>query len=156
MKKEEVIAQLKTAKSAHADWLYKAKSLVNLKEGKENFAPINSHECIFGEWFYGDGQKLSALPNNPMECMNNIALLHQTIHEIYYNIYRTHYPEEIKKTFFSKFFAENKKVLTEFDTQFVLFEFKKLEALSAELLEELSRLERRIVAVSDEKIEALG
>jgi len=156
MKKEEVLAQLKIAKSAHTDWLYKAKSLVNLKEGKENFAPVSSQECAFGKWFYEEGQKLSSLSNNPLECMKNIAQLHQTIHDIYFNIYSTYYPEETKKGLLSKIFTQKKQALSEFDLDFVAFEFKKLEALSTELLDELSRLERRIVAVSDEKIEALG
>ena len=156
MKKEEVLAQLKIAKSAHADWLYKAKILVNSKEDKENLTPMSAQECLFGQWFYVEGQKLSALSNIPLESMKNIADLHQYIHEIYLNIFAVYYPKEDKSGFFSKYFTQNKKVLSELEIESVTYELKKLEALSSELLEEISRLERRIVAVSDEKIETLG
>jgi len=156
MEKEAVIAQIKIAKNAHIDWVYKAKSLIDSKGAKENFAPVSSQDCVFGQWFYTEGQKLGTLSNNPLECMKNITQLHQSIHDIYLSIFTKYSPQEVKKPLFSKLFSEKKRVLDSDDLAFVESEFKKLELLSSELLDELSRLERRIVAVSDEKIVALG
>lgn len=155
MKKEEVLAQLKLAKSVHADWLYKAKILASTKDTKENFTPLDYSKCPFGEWFKSEGQKLSALSNIPLECMQNIIELHQNIHETYFKIFSMYYPEVIKKGLLSKLFVQKKQILDEDESAFVSLELKKIETLSAEILDDLGRLERRVVAVSDEKIEAL-
>ena len=156
MKKEDILTQIKNAKNSHIDWVYKAKTLMNTKEGKENFIPIDTKECGFAKWFFTEGQKLSALSNNPLECMENISQIHHNMHDIYFAIFIMYYPDESKKALFSKFFGEKKRVLDEDEVAFVLLKLKKLEEFSNELLDELNRLERRIVAVSDEKIEGLG
>jgi len=155
MKKEEVINHLRAAKSAHIKWVQKAKLLINGVDVKEDAIPVDSTECKFGTWFYSDGQVLNELSNNPLECMQKIESLHSLLHDNYLKIYSIYFSEDTKKGFCSKIFAPKRKQLTEAETELAHEYYAKLEEISKELLEEINRLERRLIAVSDEKIESL-
>jgi Chemoreceptor zinc-binding domain len=155
MTKEEVLKHLKTAKNVHTDWVHKAKSLMNGAGSREDLVPVTSHECDFGKWFYYDGQRLSALSNNPLTCMKNIDQLHEKFHTAYRNVFEVYFPEEKKTGLISKLFGEKHKTLSPEEMEFVDAEFRELASVSQEMLDELNRLERRLEAVSDEKIESL-
>jgi hypothetical protein len=156
MNKEEVLTHLKMAKAAHIEWVDKAKALIKGSENKEGSIPVGSGDCKFGMWFDREGQLLNALSNNPIECMKSIDALHKKIHELYLSIFNMHFTQGDTKGFFSKIFKEKRKTLSPQDKELVETQLKNLEDVSQQLLDELSRLERRLVAVSDEKIEALG
>lgn len=88
MEKSEILDQLRAAKAAHINWVQRAKLLISGFQIDEGSIPVNSTQCQFGKWFYTDAQKLNAMQNNPMECMNTIEQLHFDLHDIYLNIYK--------------------------------------------------------------------
>lgn len=153
MNKEQVIEQLRNAKSAHIKWVQKAKLLINGIEVDKDAIPVNSTECKFGKWFYGDAQSLCALSNNPAECMTSIEQLHFELHDVYMNIFAIYFSKP-DDGFFSKIFGKKKKV-SEDEAKVAQEYFNKLEEISKMLLDEINRLERRVLAVSDEKIKEL-
>ena len=155
MKKEEVLGHLRAAKSAHIKWVQKAKLLINGIDIEEGAIPVNSTECKFGQWFYSDGQILNALSNNPLECMQRIEKSHFDLHDMYLNIFNIYFSQTKKTGFFAKLFGFKRKEIS--DAEHILAEdyYKKMEQISTGLLDEINRLERRLIAVSDEKIEAL-
>ena len=153
MNKEHVLEHLRTAKSAHIKWVQKAKLLINGIEVNENAIPVDSTECKFGQWFYSDGQILNALSNNPLECMTKIERLHFNLHDVYMNIFNIYFNKP-KDGFFAKLFGK-KKVLNEDEISKAAQYYDNLELISKELLEEINRLERRLLAVSEEKIKQL-
>lgn len=155
MKKEEVVEHLRAAKAAHVKWVQKAKLLISGVDVEEDSIPVDSTECKFGKWFYTDGQMLNALSNNPIECMKKIESLHFKIHDTYLNIFNIYFSKEKKGGFFSKFFGLKRKELSKAELHLANKYYEKLEAISVELLDEINRLERRLVAVSDQKVEAL-
>jgi len=155
MKKEDVIGHLRAAKAAHVKWVQKAKLLINGVDVQEDAIPIDSTECKFGKWFYSDAQILNALTNNPLESMQKIESLHSLLHDNYLSIFKIYFSEDKKKGFFSKFFGLKRKELRQIEVQLAHEHYAKLEEISKELLEEINRLERRLIAVSDEKIESL-
>ena len=155
MKKEDVLGHLRTAKSAHVKWIQKAKLLINGVEVNEEAIPVDSTECKFGKWFYGDGQMLNALSNNPLECMQTIEDLHFALHDMYLNIYNIYFLQEKKKGFFATIFGSRKKTISEVEQTLAQSYYEKMEKISHDLLDEISRLERRLIAISDSKIEAL-
>ena len=155
MNKDEVLGQLKNAQLAHIEWVNKAKSLVNGKDARENLVPVSIKESQFGKWFYKEGQLLNALSNNPLSCMKNIDRLHNKAHGVYFDIFSRYFPLNVEEGMFSKFFAKKRKALLEDEQEQVALQLAKLEALVQELIDELSRLERRIEAVSQEKLETL-
>ena len=155
MKKEEVLSHLRAAKSAHIKWVQKAKLLINGLDVSQDAIPVDSTECKFGQWFYSDGQILNALSNNPLECMQSIEKLHFDLHDMYLNIFTIYFSEEKKKGFFAKLFGFKRKELSSAEEQLAHDYYDKMEKISHELLDEINILERRLIAVSEEKINAL-
>jgi hypothetical protein len=153
MTKEEILTHLRAAKSAHIKWVQKAKMLINGIEVEKDAIPVNSTECKFGQWFYGDGQILNALSNNPPECMVSIEELHTELHDIYMKIFRIYFSKP-SGGFFSKLFGSKNKITTE-DQKSAEVYYEELEDVSKKLLEEINRLERRLLAVPEEKIAEL-
>lgn len=156
MNKEAVLQNIKKAKVAHKEWAEKAKRIISTNETKESLLPESAHECEFGVWFHGDAQKLSSLSNNPLSCMQNIERLHKSVHDLYGAVFYAYYPQEQKSGLISKLFGEKAKKLNEDEQSVVSEQIALLESHSEEILEELSRLERRLEAVSEEKIASLG
>lgn len=153
MTKEQIIEHLRAAKSAHIKWVQKAKMLINGIEVEKDAIPVNSTECKFGQWFYGDGQVLNALSNNLPECMIAIEELHTELHDIYMKIFHLYFSKD-SGGFFSKLFGSKKKVSEE-DSKKAIEYYDSLENISKKLLEEINRLERRLLAVPDERIKEL-
>ncbi len=153
MNKEHILVHLRNAKSAHIKWVQKAKLLINGIEVKEDAIPVDSTECKFGRWFYSDGQILNALSNNPLECMMKIESLHFNLHDVYMNIFNIYFNKP-KSGFFAKLFG-SKKSLNDYEIDKAKQYYANLELISKELLEEINRLERRLIAVPDERIQEL-
>jgi len=155
MNKNEVIQHLREAKTAHIKWVQKAKLLINGVDIKENAIPVDSTECAFGKWFYSDAQKLNALSNNPLECMQHIEKLHFDLHDTYLKIYTIYFSEDKKVGFLSKLFGTKRVEPTKEEHESAKKYYDDMEKISQILLDEINRLERRLVAVSEEKIESL-
>jgi mevalonate kinase len=156
MEKEEVIEHLRAAKAAHIKWVQKAKLLINGVDIEEDAIPIDSTECNFGKWFYSDGQVLNSLSNNPMECMQSIEDLHFSLHDKYLQIFNIYFSQEKKPGFFAKLFGiKRKKELSVEEVENSKNYYREMETISKALLDEINRLERRLVAVSEEKIKSL-
>lgn len=153
MNKEHTLNHLREAKASHVKWVQRAKMLINGITVKEEAIPINSTECKFGLWFYHDGQKLNALSNNPLECMGTIEKLHFELHDIYLHIFNIYFNRP-KKGFFSKMFKKNNDI-SPTEKRIAEEYYEKLEAVSHKLLNEINRLERRVLAVPQEKLTSL-
>jgi len=154
MEKEQVLEHLRAAKTAHIKWVQKAKQLIRGHEISEDAIPVDSTECKFGKWFYSDGQILNALSNNPLECMSKIEKLHFELHDIYMNIFSIYFIKP-KSGFLSKLFGSKKKVLSEDEIQKAKSNYDVMEQVSKDLLDEINRLERRLIAVPEEKMKTL-
>jgi len=155
MTKEDVLTHLRAAKSAHIKWVQKAKLLINGVDVNENAIPVDSTECKFGQWFYSDGQILNALSNNPLECMQSIESLHFNLHDKYLSIFNIYFSQEKKAGFFAKLLGLKKKTITESEHLLAESYYQEMEEVSKALLDEINRLERRLIAVPDEKIASL-
>ncbi|WP_373035772.1 CZB domain-containing protein [Sulfurimonas sp.] len=153
MNKEHVLEHLRAAKSAHIKWVQKAKLLINGLDIKEDSIPVDSTECKFGQWFYSEGQILNALSNNPVECMVKIERLHFNLHDVYMNIFNIYFNKP-KEGFFSKLFGK-KHTLKDYEIEKAKQYYNNLELISKDLLEEINRLERRLIAVPEERIQQL-
>jgi len=153
MNKNEVLDQLRAAKAAHINWVQRAKMLISGFKVDESAIPVNSTQCQFGKWFYSDAQKLNSMPNSSMECMSDIEKLHFDLHDIYLNIYKVYYETE-PQGFFSKLFGKKKKI-SEDSKKLAKEYFHSMEETSKQLVEEINRLERRIVAVADKDFQVI-
>ncbi|MBN2815437.1 MAG: CZB domain-containing protein [Campylobacterales bacterium] len=155
MNKEEVLKHLGMGKTIHLEWMQKAKRLLKGGESSDKLAPIESETCPFYRWFLTDGQRLSKLSNNPLTCMQNIEKLHGEIHTIYNEMFKLCAPSTNKEGLLGKLFSAKPKVLTAEELEIAQTKLLELERVSNELIGEIERLERRLGAVSDEKIASL-
>lgn len=153
MQKEEVLSQLRAAKSAHINWVQRAKFLIEGFTINESSIPVNSTECKFGKWFYTEGQRLNDIRNNPVESMTTIEELHQELHDVYLKIYKIYY-DNPKIGFFSKLFGK-KNTVSDSDISLAKEYFNDIERISKELIKALNIMERRITVVSDDEIKSI-
>jgi hypothetical protein len=85
--------------------------------------------------------------------MNTIEQLHFDLHDIYLNIYKIYYETE-SKGFFSKIFGKKKKITDEAKALAKKY-YQNMEAVSKDLVAEINRMERRIVAITDKEFASL-
>jgi len=155
MTKEEIIEKLQKAKIADLQWIDKAGNLIAGTKNDQGVLPIETHESEFGKWFHNEGQKLKKLSNNPLECMKNIEILHQKLHGRYYEIYHIYFSEEKKAGFFSKLMGAKRQNLTQEEEKHVTELLSDMQRDSKEFITEVERLERRLEAVTQEKIDSI-
>ncbi len=150
-----MIEKLQKAKFADLQWIDKAKNLIAGTKNDQGVLPVEIRESEFGKWFYNEGQKLKKLSNNPLECMKNIEILHKQLHDRYYEIYHIYFSEEKKAGFFSKLMGAKRQNLTKEEEEHVAALFHNMETHSKEFIDEVERLERRLEAVAQEKIDSV-
>ncbi len=154
MDKENVVKHLRAAKSAHIKWVQKAKLLISGLEVEEDAIPVDSTECKFGKWFYGEGQMLNSLSNNPPECMTQIESLHFQLHDAYLKIFSVYFGKK-EGGFLQKLFGTKRKTVNEHEKQAAVTYYNTMEGISKELIDEINRLERRLMAIPEDKIKNL-
>ena len=147
MNKNETLEYLRNAKASHVAWVQKAKMLIAGFAVAEDAIPVDSTQCAFGKWFYGDGQKLNLISNNPMECMDQVDRLHMRLHDIYINIYKIYYDVE-DQSFLSRLMGKKKKITPDAKKLAKTY-FEQIEEVSNTLLQELNRMERRVHAIPE-------
>ncbi len=145
MSKEETLTQLRNAKKAHIRWVQRAKALTEGLPVEKDAIPMESTECLFGQWFYGDGQNLGLLPG--MDCFKQIEHKHNELHDIYMKIFKIYFGE-MNRSFFSKLFNLKKRI-SEAEHDIAVEFYGQLKRVSEELLEQIEKLERRVNAMAD-------
>ena len=146
MNKADTVEQLHNAKKAHVKWVQRAKALIEGLPIEKDAIPVDCTECKFGQWFYGDGQYLNAIPS--MDCLQEIEKLHFNLHDMYMKIFKLYFGE-MNRSFFSKLFNMKKKV-SENDKEIARLYYEQLLEISHELIAVIDRLERRLHAMSSE------
>ena len=154
MNKEHVVEHLRLAKAAHIKWVQKAKLLVSGLDVQEDAIPVDSTECKFGKWFYSDGQVLNSLSNNPLECMEKIETLHFQLHDTYLKIFSVYFSNN-KNGFFAKLFGIKKRSINQHEKKAALTYYGDMEIISKKLIDEINRLERRLIAMPEDRIKDL-
>ncbi len=146
MKKEETLAQLHNAKKAHITWVNRARSLIEGLPIEKEQVPVHNTDCQFGQWFYGEGQRLNRIPS--MECLKEIETLHTELHDVYMKIFRIYFSDE-DRSLLSKLFGTRKKIST-LNQEIAQDYYEKLRGISEKLIATIERLERRLLALSEQ------
>jgi hypothetical protein len=144
MDKTETLEHLHNAKKAHIKWVQRAKALIEGLPVEKEAIPVDCTECKFGQWFYGEGQNLNAIPG--MECLQEIERLHFQLHDIYMKIFKVYFGD-MNRSFFSKLFKIQKK-LSDNDKEIAKAYYENLFSVSQELVSVIDKLERRLHAMS--------
>jgi vacuolar-type H+-ATPase subunit I/STV1 len=155
MKKEELIEKLQKAKLSDLQWIDRVKNLIAGTKNDIGTPPVKAKESEFGRWFYSEGEKLNKLSNNPLECMQNIGALHEQLHKKYVIIYHIYFSEDKKAGFFSKLLGAKRQELSEDEKKEVEKLLESMERDAKEFVTEVERLERRLEAVAQEKLDSI-
>lgn len=140
MKKDDIIAQIRAARLAHVQWVQRAKSLVNGLEIHEEDIPLMPDSCIFGKWFYSDGQVLLAIFNE--KTVREVEHLHNDLHDEYMKIFKIYFSTS-NLSFLEKILKSKKKV-SNIDKSQALKHLKNLEKISDQLIKNLNIIETKI------------
>jgi len=149
MNKAETVEHLHSAKKAHVKWVQRAKALIEGLPIEKDAIPVDCTECKFGQWFYGDGQNLNAIPG--MDCLHEIETLHFDLHDMYMKIFKVYFGD-MNRSLFSKLFNLKKRV-SDTDKEVARNYYDQLLSISHELIEVIDRLERRLHAMSSDAFE---
>lgn len=148
MDKKQLIANLRAAKSAHIKWRSYAQALVAGLPVSENQVPVIHTDCVFGRWYYGQGQQLSALPG-----YQAIEIPHEALHGIYMQIFKLLF--EMEDTgFFAKLVGSTRKNDERRRDQINTL-LNNLVEMSKTLLTAIELLEQEIMRMEDEDIATL-
>lgn len=148
MDKTEVIMLLRQAKSGHKKWVENAISLIEGLPLDKNQVPVNGTECMFGQWYYGEGQGLKSL-----KAFKEIEQYHDGLHRIYREIFILLFEEESKPSLLTRLFGISRKVTEEKK----LAAHEKLQALklqSRSIMKKVDELEEAILEMSPEQLSA--
>ncbi len=146
MDKENILKELRSAKVAHLKWVQRAKSLISGMLIEKEAIPLDYTECVFGKWFYSDGQDIALLPG--MDVMDSIGTKHTELHEMYFKIFQVYFGEG-RQSFFSKLLKIKKKI-SPAEEDMAQHYYVELESISKDLLDLIGRLERRVNALGTE------
>jgi hypothetical protein len=145
MNKEETLTHLRNAKKAHITWVHRAHALIEGLPVEKEQVPVSCTDCKFGQWFYGEGQRLAMMPS--MDCLKEIETLHFELHDMYMKIFKIYFSDE-DRSFFSKFFGTRKKISQEQQDVAKTY-YGELKTISEKLIITIERLERRLFALQE-------
>lgn len=94
MKLSDILERLRNARSAHKAWVSRAEAMVEGIPLEENQVPMFPTECVFGQWYYGDGQQLKRLAG-----FRELEQPHEELHKVYMRIFKLLYDEPDTSTF---------------------------------------------------------
>ena len=149
MDKSNALEHLRNAKKAHLKWVQRAKALVSNIPVEKDAIPMDYTECMFGQWFYSEGQEIALMPG--MDCIGQIGSKHQELHDEYLKIFKIYFGEA-NKSFFSKLF-NLKKHVGETEQEIARQYYENLKLISDDLLKLIEKLERRVSALPESAFE---
>lgn len=79
MTKQEVLSQVRLAKSAHIRWRVHAQAMVAGLPIEEQRAPVHHKDCDFGRWFYSAGFRVFG----HWPIYQDVEYSHELLHEVY-------------------------------------------------------------------------
>jgi len=133
---------------AHKRWVGHASAMIEGIPIEKDQVPINYTDCVFGNWYYDEGQNLSSL-----EEYKTIEKPHTELHQIYMEIFKILF-EKKKVSFFSKMIGRSAKA-NEADKQLARVKFRTLEAVSINIVNKLDVLESKLKDMGEEQVAKL-
>lgn len=144
MNKSNLLQKINAAKRAHISWVMKADALIQGIPLEKEQVPIDGTECLFGQWYYGDGQSLLSI-----DAFKAIENPHARLHHTYAKIFTLLF-EENDHSILSKLFGQNKRhEIARLEQAKLLF--PELKKHSEEVVRLLDNLASQIDRISDKK-----
>jgi len=146
-RKADILNNLRSAKAAHLRWKAHAHAMVEGLPLEEGQIPMIHTDCAFGKWYYGPGQSLSAL--------RTYAALdepHEQLHTTYMKIFKLLFGEDERSMLGKLFGSRAKPDKNRAEAEMLM---AKLSNISTDVVALLNRLEKEVLAMSEQEIDAL-
>ena len=143
MNRSSILQRITEAKKAHFHWVKRAKHLVEGLPVDKEFIPLNPTSCLFGQWFYSEGDMFRQL-SKTSTIMEEIEERHNRLHETYSNIYKIFFILPQNRSFIHKILTLNSRHVSKSEKKKAKTYFKSLKDGSKELIEALNQLEDQI------------
>ena len=137
MELTEIIQRIRKAKTAHLGWVNRARALINGIPVDHEKIPVMPTDCVFGAWYYGEGQPLKQL-----ESFMAIEAPHNELHKIYAEIFNLLF-EKTKPSLVSKLTGGYKRKKAE-NMLVAQSRFHDLQQSSNVIITKLGLLEREL------------
>lgn len=148
MTRDEIIAQLRAAKTAHVQWLSDALALIAGLAQEQNHVPILHTHCEFGRWYYGAGQRLA-----PLTAYETIEAPHEELHRIYSQIFSVLFGADDRSRW-AKLLGAKGRISKKRQEEAKLL-VDSLLAVSRTMLECIARLEQQLLNLSEDQLAAM-
>lgn len=148
MNKEELVTVIRNAKAGHKRWVENALSLIEGLPLDKNQVPVNATDCVFGKWYYGEGQGLKSLPS-----YREVEQYHDALHKTYREIFMLLFGEDKAETsLFSRLFGTSQKSSEE-KRKLAKDKYLILRQQSKIIMKKLDDLEAMIITMNQEQID---
>lgn len=145
MNKEETLDAIGRAREAHLEQMDKIESLIE-GENVDNLTPVSKTKCQFGQWLYGDKDKIKSILG--VQFYENLDTVHEAWHIQYAKIHAI-FVNGKREGLFSKIFATHK--IDALDLEKAKVYYKDLEHTTKDLLRLLDASQRRVQALPPSK-----
>lgn len=142
MNKLEILDKIRAAKRSHVTWVKRARSLIDGVAVDKEKVPVMPTDCIFGQWYYGDGKPLAKLPS-----FQAIEDPHNRLHETYAKIFKCLFGDN-QPSFFTRVLGLKYKPKDD-DISEANDLFNELQAWSDIIMGRLEKLEEQIKKLSE-------
>lgn len=142
MNKSDILEKIRAAKRSHVTWVKRARSLIDGVPVDKEKVPVMPTDCIFGQWYYGEGRQLSKLPS-----FQAIEDPHNHLHETYTKIFRLLFGDSHPSFFARVLGLKYKPKKNDLDRANELF--KELQAWSDIIIGRLEKLEEQIKSLTE-------
>ncbi len=150
MVKNEIITLIRNAKSAHKKWVENAISLIEGLPLDKAQVPVNCTECVFGQWYYGEGQGLKQI-----KVFKEIEQYHDSLHKTYREIFVLLFEDDSQPSLLERLFGVSSKVSEE-KKHLANEKLQILKRRSKAIMGKLDELEEAIAAMPEEDISTLA
>lgn len=148
MKKLEILSVLRKAKGAHLRWVMNAHALIEGLPLEKDQVPINGTECVFGRWYYGDGQIL-----HHIQSFRAIEQPHLRLHETYMKIFKLLFVEDQNFSLWDKWLGKAKQAKAQHVAEAQEL-YKVMEKHSQQIVEQVEILEEVLQKMPEDDIQA--
>jgi len=138
MKLSDTLEQLRNARAAHKAWVSRAEALVEGIPLEKNQVPMFPTDCVFGKWYYGEGQQLKRLSD-----FADLEKPHEELHKVYMRIFKLLFDAPDTSTLGKLFGQARRAKAKQVEEASALI--PKLRSLSDEMTAILERIENRLL-----------
>lgn len=140
--KIKLLERLREAKQGHINWMHNIKLMVYGYEVNKQSIPLNTVQSKFGQWIYGEAQKIKSIHTIKREYILEVEASHLKTYTLYFHIHRICSDTKSNRNISTLLSLKPAQQEHEMAKQY----YKELEVASKELMYHTLRLEKYLLS----------